>query len=122
MSQPEQDPQAKTPPVAWSAALRGAVRGRALAQTTTAALLVGSTLFMVNLYAQVREGPFTWVLAVRVVLTFLVPWLNATMGIAIGLRRPGAPPRRPAGTPAAPPQPATSSPQAGCLHAEFVER
>ncbi|MEU4097853.1 hypothetical protein [Streptomyces sp. NPDC026673] len=79
-----------------------------MAQTATAALIVGSTLFMVNLYAQVRGGPFTWVLAVRVVLTFLVPWLNATMGIAIGLRRPGAPPRRPAVTPAtaAPPQPA----------------
>jgi hypothetical protein len=53
-----------------------------------AALVVGSVLFMVNLYSQVRHGPFTWVLASRVALTFLVPWLNATMGIAIGLRRP----------------------------------
>ncbi|KOV51414.1 hypothetical protein ADL00_40665 [Streptomyces sp. AS58] len=74
-------------------ALRGAVRGRALAQTMAAALTVGSVLFMVNLFSQVREDPFTWVLAVRIALTFLVPWLNATLGLAIGLRRAGAPPR-----------------------------
>src|SRR5262249_18596737 len=89
MSPPEQDPEASAPAVAWSVALRGAVRGRSLAQTTTAALLVGSTLFMVNLYSQVREGLFTWVLATRIALTFLVPWFNATMGIAIGVRKPG---------------------------------
>ncbi|MFF3559609.1 hypothetical protein ACFYXS_06170 [Streptomyces sp. NPDC002574] len=64
-----------------------------MAQTTAAALIVGSTLFMVNLYSQVRETPFTWALTVRVALTFLVPWFNATMGIAIGLRKPGASPR-----------------------------
>lgn len=94
MSLPEQDPQAKAPTVAWSEALRGAVRARSLAQTTVAALTVGSILFMVNLYSQVREGPFTWALMARVALTFLVPWFNATMGIAIGLRKPGAAPRR----------------------------
>ncbi|MFD7407026.1 hypothetical protein ACFV7R_31105 [Streptomyces sp. NPDC059866] len=74
-------------------ALRSAVRGRSLTQTIVAALAVGSVLFLVNLYSQVRDGPFTWVLASRVALTFLVPWLNATMGIAIGLRKPGASPR-----------------------------
>lgn len=94
MSLPEQDPRAKTPPVAWSVALRGAVEGRAMAQTTAAALVVGSTLFMVNLYSQVRDAPLTWALTVRIALTFLVPWLNATMGIALGLRRPGAASRR----------------------------
>ncbi|MGW8949103.1 hypothetical protein [Streptomyces sp. NPDC055709] len=94
MSRLERDPRTETPPVAWSVALRGAVRGRSLTQTIAAALAVGSILFMVNLYAQVRDGPFTWVLASRVALTFLVPWLNATMGITIGLRRSGASPRR----------------------------
>ncbi|MET8413063.1 hypothetical protein ABZV34_34240 [Streptomyces sp. NPDC005195] len=94
MSLPEQDPRAKTPPVAWSVALRGAVRGKAVAQTTTAALIVGSTLFMVNLYSQVREAPFTWALTARVALTFLVPWFNATMGIVIGLRKSDASPHR----------------------------
>jgi hypothetical protein len=93
MSLPEHNLQAKTPPVAWSVALRGAVRGRSMAQTTTAALLVGSTLFMVNLYSQVRDGPFTWVLTIRIALTFLVPWFNATLGIAIGSRKPGPSPR-----------------------------
>ncbi|MET9880743.1 hypothetical protein ABZZ36_40000 [Actinacidiphila glaucinigra] len=95
-----------------------------MAQTTTAALIVGSTLFMVNLYAQVREGPFTWAFAARTALTFLVPWLNATMGIAIGLRRPGASARRPArsSTAAADPEPASPSPQAGCLQPGFLER
>ncbi|MFI2304317.1 hypothetical protein ACH5AL_36645 [Actinacidiphila glaucinigra] len=124
MSQPEQDPQTETPPVAWSAALRGAVRGRAMAQTTTAALIVGSTLFMVNLYSQVRDGPFTWVLAARTALTFLVPWLNATMGITIGLRRAGTPTPRPAPplASATPPEPASSSPQAGCLQPGLLER
>lgn len=124
MSLPGQDPQAKTPPVAWSAALRGAVQGRAMAQTTVAALIVGSTLFMVNLYSQVRDGPFTWALTARVALTFLVPWFNATMGIAIGLRKPGASPRRqtePAAT-ATPQESAPPSPQASRFQAGHVER
>ncbi|GAA1587008.1 hypothetical protein GCM10009789_45690 [Kribbella sancticallisti] len=85
-----QDPRTKTPVVAWSKALRGAVRGRSLVQTTLAALAVGSTLFMVNLYSQLREGPFTVALMARVFLTFFVPWLNATFGIAIGLRTSSA--------------------------------
>jgi hypothetical protein len=77
----------------WPAALRGAFRYGALAQSTLAALVVGSTLFAVNLLAQVREGPVTAGLLTRVALTFLVPWLNATAGIAIGLRKSGAVPR-----------------------------
>ncbi|MGW1542029.1 hypothetical protein ACWCPM_17655 [Streptomyces sp. NPDC002309] len=75
------------PEVPWSVALRGAVRGRSLVQTTVAALSVGSVLFMVNLYTQVQQGPLTWVLTSRIALTFLVPWLNATLGLAIGLRK-----------------------------------
>ena len=47
---------------------------------------------MVNLYSSARDDPFTWVLAARITLTFLVPWLNATMGIAIGLRHGNPPP------------------------------
>ncbi|MEV7992096.1 hypothetical protein AB0O67_09300 [Streptomyces sp. NPDC086077] len=84
----------ETSAVPWSAALRGAVRGRSLVQTTVAALAVGSVLFMVNLHSQVQQGPITWALTSRIVLTFLVPWLNATLGLAIGLRKSGTPARR----------------------------
>jgi hypothetical protein len=77
--------------VSWRAALKGAFRRRSLAQSTVAALTVGSILFMVNLYTQVREGPLTAILVVRVGLTFLVPWCNATLGIALGLRKSGLP-------------------------------
>ncbi|MFJ4848677.1 MULTISPECIES: hypothetical protein [unclassified Streptomyces] len=115
MSLSEQDPRT---PVAWSVALRGAVRGRAVAQTSAAALAVGSTLFMVNLYAQVREGPLTWTLAVRIALTFLVPWFNATTGIALGLRRPGSASRGGSASDASAPPPS----QACGLPAGPVER
>lgn len=124
MSLPEHDLQAKTPPVAWSVALHGAVRGRSMAQTTTAALIVGSTLFMVNLYSQVRDGPFTWILTLRIALTFLVPWFNATMGIAIGSRKPGASPCRqnePADM-ARPQESGPPSPRSGRFPAGPVER
>ncbi|MED7822091.1 hypothetical protein [Streptomyces chiangmaiensis] len=97
MSRPEGEPRPESPGVTWSAALHGAVRGRALGQTTTAALTVGSILFMVNLYSQLVDGPLTWAFTLRVVLTFLVPWLNATLGLAIGLRKAGAPPRHRSG-------------------------
>lgn len=67
----------------------GAVRRRSLYRTVPAAIIVGTTLFMVNLYSTVRTGPFAWHLVGQTTLTFLVPWLNATMGIAIGLRSGG---------------------------------
>ena len=73
--------------VGWGEAFRGAFRRGALMQSTAAAFVVGSTLFMVNLFAQVRTGPFTADLALRITLTFVVPWANATTGIAIGLRK-----------------------------------
>ncbi|MFD9001523.1 hypothetical protein ACFV0T_11220 [Streptomyces sp. NPDC059582] len=95
-----------------------------MAQTTTAALIVGSTLFMVNLYAQVRDGPFTWVLTMRIALTFLVPWFNATMGIAIGSRKPGASPRcqnEPADM-TGPQESASPSPRSSRFQAGSVER
>ena len=73
--------------VGWGTAFRGAFRPGALVQSTAAAFVVGSILFMVNLYSHVRSGPFTADLAVRITLTFVVPWANATTGIAIGLRK-----------------------------------
>ncbi|MBB5166304.1 hypothetical protein [Mycobacterium sp. AZCC_0083] len=78
--------QAVAPPTGWRHALLGALRRRSLYRTIPAAAIVGVTLFMVNLYASVRNGPFTTMLAIQIALTFVVPWLNATMGIAIGLR------------------------------------
>lgn len=91
-----------------------------MVQSTVAALTVGSILFMVNLSSQVREGPFTWLLTARIALTFLVPWFNATVGIAIGLRKPGAsscrptePARRAAHQKSAPPAHRASLFQAG---------
>lgn len=73
--------------VGWGAAFCGAFRPGALLQSTLAAFVVGSILFMVNLYLHVRSGPFTADLAIRIALTFVVPWANATTGIAIGLRK-----------------------------------
>ncbi|HEX4558992.1 MAG TPA: hypothetical protein VH166_07355 [Mycobacterium sp.] len=75
----------------WHQAVLGAVRGGSLSRTIPAATAVGSTLFMVNLYSAVHDGPFTWTLAGQIALTFLVPWLNATLGIAIGLRSASSP-------------------------------
>ncbi|GGT00462.1 hypothetical protein [Streptomyces chromofuscus] len=124
MGRPERAARVETAPVAWSVAARGAVRGRSLAQTTLAALAVGSVLFLVNLYPQVREGPFTWALAGRIALTFLVPWCNATTGIAIGLRRPGGPPR-PRALPvhtASPGGSVSPSARTGCSPAGSIER
>jgi hypothetical protein len=80
----------------WRDALVGALHRRSLSRTIPAATIVGSILFMVNLYSSVRDGPFTWVLAAQITLTFLVPWLNATMGIAIGLRHGSPSPGPPA--------------------------
>jgi len=85
------DTAAATDHTPWRHALRGAIRTKALSRTMPAAFIVGSILFMVNLYSAVRTGPLTWMLAVQITLTFLVPWLNATVGIAIGLRQ-GPPP------------------------------
>jgi hypothetical protein len=82
--------RSQPPRLPWHQALLGAVQRRSLYRTVPAALIVGTTLFMVNLYSTVRAGPFAWHLAGQITLTFLVPWLNATMGIAIGLRS-GAP-------------------------------
>lgn len=95
-----------------------------MAQTTVAALIVGSILLMVNLYSPVREGPFTWALTARIALTFLVPWFNATMGIAIGLRKPQPLSRHqtePADT-ATHQESAPHSPRASRLQAGPVER
>jgi hypothetical protein len=92
MNPTEHGAQRVTTGVPWGKALRGAVRRGSLAQTTVAALIVGGILMMVNLSSQLRQGPVTWVLVLRVALTFIVPWFNATMGIAIGLRKSGAPP------------------------------
>ena len=74
----------------WRRALLGAMGARSLRQTVLAATIVGSVLSVVNLSSSVLNGRFTWVLAGRIALTFLVPWLNATMGVAIGLRHPRA--------------------------------
>jgi hypothetical protein len=70
----------------WRAALRQAVTPRALRRTLTAAFVVGTTLFFVNLFGQVHDTRMTPLVAVRIALTYLVPWGNATFGIALGLR------------------------------------
>ena len=83
-------PVPPSPAKRWGPALRGAISPRSLTQTTVAALLVGGTLLMVNLYPALKDGPLTCRLAIQVFLTFFVPWMNATMGIALGLRRSAA--------------------------------
>ena len=72
--------------MSWRAALRAAVSFGSLRRTLLAAFVVGTTLFFVNLFAQVRSDGVSGLLALRIVLTYLVPWGNATFGIAIGLR------------------------------------
>jgi hypothetical protein len=70
----------------WRAALGAAVSGRALRRTAVAAMIVGTTLFLVNLADAVHHGPMTWQLCTKILLTYVVPWANATFGIAIGFR------------------------------------
>lgn len=70
----------------WGSALREAVRPPSLKRSVIAAGVVGTTLLIANLGARLVAEPFTIGLAVKVFLTYAVPWGNATVGIAMGLR------------------------------------
>ena len=41
---------------------------------------------LVNLAGSVFAGPLTLVLAGKIAMTFLIPWLNATYGVTFGIR------------------------------------
>jgi hypothetical protein len=73
----------------WRAALREAVRPRSLRRSGIAAGLVGTTLLLANLGGRLAEGSMSTGLALQIFLTYAVPWCNATIGIAIGLRDRG---------------------------------
>ncbi|CNG70839.1 Uncharacterised protein [Mycobacterium tuberculosis] len=70
----------------WCAALRQAVMPRAQCRAMAAAFVVGTTLLSVDVVAQGHDAHLTPIATLRIVLTYLVPWGNATFGIALGLR------------------------------------
>lgn len=70
----------------WRHAFRAALRARSLRRSVTAAAIVGTTLFTFNLAHEAFSKPVTLMLCIKAVVTYLVPWLNATFGIAIGVR------------------------------------
>ncbi|QWF20471.1 hypothetical protein KM427_15930 [Nocardioides sp. LMS-CY] len=72
--------------VSWPAALRGAVGRQSLKRTCAAALVVGTTLAVVNFGGQLATTGLSVAVVVKLLLTFLVPWGNATFGVALGQR------------------------------------
>lgn len=72
-------------PMRWSEVIRVAVSVRSMRRTVTAALVVGTILTLVNV-GPGFSGKVTVALGFKVLLTYLVPWLNATIGVAIGVR------------------------------------
>ncbi len=72
--------------VGWVQALRLATNRQSLARTILAAAVVGTLLTLVNLAGRTLPGHLTIPLLGRMLLTYLVPWANATLGIAIGVR------------------------------------
>jgi hypothetical protein len=49
-------------------------------------LVVGTTLAVVNLGGQIASRGLSLVVVIKLALTFLVPWGNATFGVALGQR------------------------------------
>ncbi len=66
--------------------VRTALSWESLRRTVPVAVLVGSILTAVNSGPRLAAGDVDGWLAVRVVLTVSVPWLNATYGYAVGRR------------------------------------
>ena len=75
----------------WRDALARAVRPRALQRSIPAALVVGTSLWFVNLSAVYLDGRVTAVVVLQTVLTFVIPWLNATFGMTMAFRSPHIP-------------------------------
>lgn len=80
------------PSVPWGSALRNALRPRALRRTVPAALVVGTALWFVNLAGTFLDGRATAFTLMQSVLTFVIPWLNATFGMTMAFRSPIAAP------------------------------
>jgi hypothetical protein len=72
--------------VGWVQALKLATNRQSLTRTILAAAVVGTLLTIVNLAGRTVPGHLTTPFLVRMLLTYLVPWGNATLGIAIGVR------------------------------------
>jgi len=73
-------------PLSWPGALRVAVSGQSLRRTLAAAFVVGTTLTVANLGGSLLSEGLTAGISVKLALTYLVPWGNATFGIAVGQR------------------------------------
>jgi hypothetical protein len=65
--------------------------GPHLRQTIRAALVVGTVLFAINQLDVVLTGKATWVTWLKVMLTYLVPFLVANYGLLVAGRRPHGP-------------------------------
>jgi hypothetical protein len=72
--------------VGWGQALRIATNRESLKRTVLAATVVGTTLVFVNLADLLTASSLAGWLGFKVFLTYAVPWGNATMGIALGVR------------------------------------
>lgn len=70
----------------WSEALRVITYRRYLKKTVSTALLVGFVLFAINHLDEVLRGQVTPVVWVKVLTTFLVPFLVSNVGILIATR------------------------------------
>ena len=77
--------------VSWHDALVRVIRPRALRRSVPAALVVGTSLWFVNLSAVYLDGRVTAFVVVQTVLTFVIPWLNATFGMTMAFRSPHIP-------------------------------
>lgn len=75
--------------LSWTSALREAVRPPCLKRSVIAAGVVGTTLMVANLGGRLTSEPLTAGIALQAVLTYAVPWGNATVGIAMGLKDRG---------------------------------
>lgn len=82
---PSETPQWGT----WNEAPRVCFHPRNLRLSVTAALLVGTVLFLINQADVVFTGRATGATWIRIGLTYVVPFLVANYGILVGSRRQG---------------------------------
>ena len=71
----------------WNEAHRVCLHPRNLRRSVTAALLIGTVLFLINQADVVFAGRATGATWIRIGLTYLVPFVVANYGILVGSRR-----------------------------------
>lgn len=89
---PINDPPRAT--VTWSSrreAVAVLARPAHLQQTALTALIVGTILFLINHLDTVLAGVATIQTWIKIVVTYLVPFIVANIGLLLGSRRPRSP-------------------------------